>query len=238
MFARTDRLTLRPGWGEDAAMLAEALNDPRIARNTIDIPHPYTLDDAQAWLEAAQVAAGAHLLILAHEGRAVRLIGGIGLSPCGERPCELGCWIVPDCWGRGYATEAAAAMLGIARCLRMRQVTAGCFVDNPASIAVLRKLGFTATGERRAAYCRARGERVTAIDHALLLEATPIRGRSGTSRPAIGSAYQAKQRSAIMADPEYEQDDAAQQGNAQPEEALEEVQEEAAEEREDNRGYQ
>ena len=66
---------------------------------------------------------------------------------------ELGYWIAREYWGRGYATEAARAVLRLAKVLGHREAgVAGHFIDNPASGAVLRKVGFEPTGKLRRRY--------------------------------------------------------------------------------------
>jgi len=50
MFARTPRLLLRPGFPEDAPALAGAIADETIARNLANIPWPYSMRDAEAYL--------------------------------------------------------------------------------------------------------------------------------------------------------------------------------------------
>ena len=52
MFARTERLLLRPGWAEDAPALAQAIADEQIVRNLATAPWPYGLAEAQAFLGA------------------------------------------------------------------------------------------------------------------------------------------------------------------------------------------
>jgi RimJ/RimL family protein N-acetyltransferase len=67
----------------------------------------------------------------------------------GRRPSgaiELGYWIARPFWGRGYATEAASALIGIARALRLETLEGSHFLDNPASARVLEKLGFEPIG--------------------------------------------------------------------------------------------
>src|SRR5690606_28343339 len=53
MFARTDRLLLRPGWAEDAPALHAAIAEPAVVRNLARAPWPYRLTDAQAFLAGA-----------------------------------------------------------------------------------------------------------------------------------------------------------------------------------------
>ena len=63
-----------------------------------------------------------------------------------HRSGEIGYAFHPDFHGRGFATEAAQALLGLAfdgpwRDYGLRRVTARIDAENPASAAVLRKLG-------------------------------------------------------------------------------------------------
>ena len=51
MFARTQRLLLRPGWKEDASALFQAICDERIVCNLASAPWPYSFADAEAFLE-------------------------------------------------------------------------------------------------------------------------------------------------------------------------------------------
>ncbi|MFV0624751.1 GNAT family N-acetyltransferase [Sphingomonas sp. ac-8] len=166
MFARTERLTLRPGWAEDAPELVRALGHESVVRNTSRLPWPYALGDAEAFLQTPHSAHAPSLLVFAHDQGRVRLIGGAGLYARDDGPHELGYWITPDAQGRGYATEAARAVLGMADALHRPAVFARHFADNPASGRVLRKLGFVPTGERPLAYSRARAAEVPTVHYA------------------------------------------------------------------------
>ncbi|HEX8446449.1 MAG TPA: GNAT family N-acetyltransferase [Sphingomonas sp.] len=158
MFARTERLLLRPGWMDDAPALARALADVRIARGLATIPHPYALADAQAHLGTADVPRLPRMLIFERTGGAPDLVGGIGLVADGDR-ATLGYWIRPDRWHHGLATEAGRAMVAIADMLGHAELGATCFLDNPASSAVLRKLGFGRTGNIRSCGSLGRSDR-------------------------------------------------------------------------------
>ena len=50
MFARTERLLLRPGWLEDAPALAQAIGEEAVVRNLARAPWPYGEEQAQAYL--------------------------------------------------------------------------------------------------------------------------------------------------------------------------------------------
>lgn len=80
------------------------------------------------------------------------LIGNCAIrqASVGALDAELGYEIAPDHWGHGYATEAAAAMLGFAfDDLRLHRVAAWCVADNAGSIRVLEKLGLRREGHLR-----------------------------------------------------------------------------------------
>lgn len=168
MFARTERLLLRPGWVEDAPALTEAFAREQVVTNLATAPWPYAIDDAVAYLGRDHKADEADLLIFQRTMGAPRLIGGIGLAVRG-RDLQLGYWIVPSHWGLGFATEAGHAVVAMARdTLRIGRLVSGHFTDNPASGRVLDKLGFMPTGQELRP-SQARGGDVPCVTMALAL---------------------------------------------------------------------
>jgi RimJ/RimL family protein N-acetyltransferase len=146
MFARTERLLLRPGWIEDAPALFGAIADEAVVRNLATAPWPYTLDHARAFLATERRRNEPSLLIFLRTAGGPQLIGTIGLRRRSDA-LDLGYWIARPHWNRGYATEAGEAVVRIAReSLRVPRLAAGHFLDNPASGRVLEKLGFRPTG--------------------------------------------------------------------------------------------
>ena len=146
MFARTERLLLRPGWAEDAPALAAAIADEMIVRNLATAPWPYGLRDAEAFLAQARDPALPSFLIFERTDADPRLVGSCGLGRRPSGAVELGYWIARPFWGRGYATEAAVALIDIARTLGFTRLEGSHFLDNPASGRVLEKLGFEPLG--------------------------------------------------------------------------------------------
>ena len=146
MFARTERLLLRPGWAEDAPALAAAIADETIVRNLATAPWPYTIRDAEAFLAQPRDPVLPSLLVFERTGGAPLLAGACGLGRRPSGAVELGYWIARPFWGRGIATEACSALIAIARTLGLKQIEGSHFIDNPASGRVLEKLGFTAVG--------------------------------------------------------------------------------------------
>lgn len=155
MFIRSERLFLRPGWPEDWLELLEAIDDEAVLRNLARAPWPYTADDAKAFLGRQSERALPQLFITLPSADGAKLIGNVGLARNGD-DVEIGYWIARPYWGQGYATEAARAMLRLARTLGHRRLIAGHFIDNPESGRVLRKIGFEPTGQRRIRYSEGR----------------------------------------------------------------------------------
>jgi len=159
MFARTERLLLRPGWAEDAPALAKAISDHAIVRNLASAPWPYEQADAETFLGMERGASDPAWLLFRRTEGAPQLVGSAGLGRRPDGEVELGYWIARPYWGLGYASEAGRAAIDIARQgLRLPYLTASHFLDNPASGRVLEKLGFRATGEIVPRFSKARGE--------------------------------------------------------------------------------
>ena len=170
MFARTERLTLRPPWPEDAPALAAAIGHQAIARMLMRVPHPFTRVDADAFVARQRGAEEPRFVIMAHDGPLPALIGGIAIQeePDGH---HLAYWLCPDAWGRGYATEAARAVVDMARhALPLTELRAWHFTDNPASGRVLRKLGFAPTGRTLIMPSMGRAEPAPGIEYDLHLD--------------------------------------------------------------------
>ncbi|WP_353209585.1 GNAT family N-acetyltransferase [Sphingorhabdus sp.] len=146
MFARTERLLLRPSWPEDAHELHEAIADEGIVRNLASAPWPYTADDAVHFTTQQHEALYPAFLLMLRTKGAPRLIGACGIGDL-DGEAELGYWIARPYWGLGFATEASRAVIHIAKTVGHNKLIASHFTDNPASGNVLRKLGFQSTGK-------------------------------------------------------------------------------------------
>lgn len=73
------------------------------------------------------------------------------------RSGETGSWLGREHQGRGIGTRMRQAMCAfLFDCLEAQEITSGAFVDNPASLAVSRKVGYRPNGLRR--MVRRRGE--------------------------------------------------------------------------------
>jgi RimJ/RimL family protein N-acetyltransferase len=102
------------------------------------------VQDAEAFI--AHVAKGDEtaFAIALPDGR---LIGNCGIGRLRADGPEIGYAIGVDHWGRGYATEAARAVIDHAfGDLGFEELKAGARVSNPASRRVIEKCGFQWTG--------------------------------------------------------------------------------------------
>lgn len=160
MFARTERLLLRPIWPEDAAALHDAIADEAIVRNLARAPWPYTADDAASFAAMKQPEMLPNFMLMLRTDGAPQLIGSCGLDDS-DGDVEIGYWIARAHWGRGFAVEAAKAVVDVARALGHQKLVAGHFTDNPASGRVLRKVGFRPLGMVTQRYSVGRGQNVS-----------------------------------------------------------------------------
>jgi RimJ/RimL family protein N-acetyltransferase len=163
MFARTKRLILRPGWSEDAPALAAALGNDDVVRTMIHAPRPYDIDDAMQYLHRPRDPRLPDFLAFARTGGAPRLVGGCSVISRDSR-LELGYWVARPFWGLGFATEAAEAVMRIARATHIGRVTSVHTRDNKASGNVLRKLGFRPTGRTEERVSAKRNTRFTCVE--------------------------------------------------------------------------
>jgi RimJ/RimL family protein N-acetyltransferase len=157
----TKRLTLRPPLEVDLDDIAEFIGNPNVSRMLARVPYPYFRKDAKEWVEhaTANVEAGQDMAFTIHRER---LIGGITLEGFDDGVPELGYWLAEPAWGKGYATEAAAAVLAHAFTTRqVEKVMSSAFKENLASLNIQQKLGFKLNGEK-SIWSLARGEMVEA----------------------------------------------------------------------------
>jgi len=142
----TERLVLRSPCLADVKAIAALANDRRIAENTLRIPHPYRLADAEAFVAAANGGEQetVFLTTLRQDGS---VLGACGIAMLDGKTPEIGYWLGVPYWGNGYATEAARALIDYAFTQHdHQQLVAGARVSNPASRRVLEKCGFQWTG--------------------------------------------------------------------------------------------
>lgn len=157
---KTPRLVLRPFAAGDAAVVQRLAGAREVALTTQNIPHPYEDGVAEAWIATHGPAwEEGRFLTLAITSDRDGLVGAVSLhlTPAHRRG-ELGYWVGLPFWNRGYATEAAAALVDFGfRQLGLNRVQARYMTRNPASARVMEKLGMKLEGIQRQ-YMLVRGE--------------------------------------------------------------------------------
>jgi [ribosomal protein S5]-alanine N-acetyltransferase len=150
---RTTRLLLRSLEDEDATALVRLAGANEIAATTLNIPHPYTDGDARTFLSKANedFRAGRSVTFAISISPGRELCGAIGLNIAeANRRAELGYWIGVPFWGKGFATEAAGALVAFGfETLRLHRIFAHYFSGNTASQRVLEKIGMRHEGRFR-----------------------------------------------------------------------------------------
>lgn len=137
---RTRRLLLREARLDDAPSYALGVGEYEVARFLTPLPWPYTLAMAIDWLRQARPSTPERSMFVIE-------LPGRGLIGCVSLLGELGYWIARPHWNRGYATEAATALLDWHFAGTDAQfVPCSAHHDNAASLAVQKKLGFAPVG--------------------------------------------------------------------------------------------
>ena len=89
-------------------------------------------------------------LVVAWEGVVVGTQGFTTSDYLVTRTGETGSWLGQAHQGRGIGTRMRQAMCAfLFDCLDAQVITSGAFLDNPASLAVSRKVGYRPNGQRR-----------------------------------------------------------------------------------------
>src|SRR5205823_643968 len=110
------------------------------------------------------------------------LIGSTGLGFQSRDAAVTGYVLARDVWGQGYATEALAAMVDLARSLGVTRLLALCHADHRSSQHVLEKCGFREEGSRPVEFPNlAAGQQQPALCYALAIEAS-----EGSTRASAG----------------------------------------------------
>lgn len=172
----TERLTLRPLRVTDAADYAAYIGKEDLARMTGSVPYPFPEMSAEFWIinKLAKARRGlCHPYVLCFDdGKMFGLVDLFKRSEDG--PLEIGYSMAEQHWGKGYMYEACEAVIAEAReSLGATRIIAGVFADNPASIRLLVKLGFSAQDTQEQWFSMARMEKARGVVLSLDLTKTP-----------------------------------------------------------------
>jgi ribosomal-protein-alanine N-acetyltransferase len=172
-----DRVVIREWLPSDEASLRALATDPVVVR---------WVSDGEAWSDARieeflrrqrrHIAERGFCFGAMAVKASAEVIGLAGLQPMGTTAdVEVGWWLKPTYWGRGFATEAGRAALDAAFMrFELPRVVAIAHPDNRPSIRVIERLGLAF---ERHATGRELGLAAPDVDLVLYAMRNPIRGR-------------------------------------------------------------
>jgi len=154
----TERLALCPVTAADHPALLAHWTLPDVRRFLFDGEALSAAEVSQTIGESVRdfAAGGYGIWLIREHGQAVPagrdlagtdlmgtdLVGTVGLRPLDDEGLEIFYSLAPGSWGRGYATEAARAVVGHALgTLGLAEVLAEIDEGNTASVAVIKRLG-------------------------------------------------------------------------------------------------
>jgi RimJ/RimL family protein N-acetyltransferase len=149
MRIETERLELSPATPPDAELLLQLFTTPAVLRYLPTGP-PWTIDRAKQAVERRMKseAERGYSMLVVRKKETGDFIGNAGLQlvPNGSE-VEIAYHYLPSSWGKGYATEAAVAILshGLGSA-GLHTIIAVCMPENVASWRVMEKAGMRYQG--------------------------------------------------------------------------------------------
>ncbi|PZU86387.1 MAG: GNAT family N-acetyltransferase [Shinella sp.] len=145
----SQRLVMRAPHEEDIDALAHLANNAAIATMVSRMPHPYTMKDAADFVRRTNIGEIGKCVYAITKAVNGEFLGCCGLEPhsSDDETLEIGYWLGEPYWNKGYATEAAHALIDMAfRTRDIERIDARCRVTNVASRRVIQKCGFQFQG--------------------------------------------------------------------------------------------
>jgi len=146
----TDRLNLRPFQITDAPRVSELCNNYNIYKGTLTLPYPYPIESALLWIPTHEenFTNDKSYEFAITDKTTGELYGAIALSNNQKhKNGEIAYWVGEEYWGNGYAAEALKAIIDFAFTIKgYHRVWGRFFASNPASGAVMRKVGMEYEG--------------------------------------------------------------------------------------------
>jgi [ribosomal protein S5]-alanine N-acetyltransferase len=142
----TERLAIRQLELQDAPELAKISDTPAVSQWMAFMEGGFPLEKAEALIASQDETKEYFFAVRLLDGT---LIGAMGVIDHSDRTIEVGYWFGVDYQGKGYASEALRGTLeqiAADPALAPRPICAETRPDNAASIRLLTKTGFYATG--------------------------------------------------------------------------------------------
>lgn len=157
----------------DAGDVELYASDYDVAKNTLNIPHPYPkgsgVDFIQSELIREKKGELVTFAIIKKENK--QLIGLMSLMIAAQHQhAELGYWIGKPFWQKGYGTEAAKAVVDYGfRTLGLNKIYASAFKENRGSWRIMEKIGMEYEGMQKQHYFRF-GQFIDLVHYGILRE--------------------------------------------------------------------
>jgi [ribosomal protein S5]-alanine N-acetyltransferase len=154
MELKTERLIIRELKDEDLSEMVRLIDNINVSRLLEKVVNPYTEEDGKWFVnhckEEAKKEPRVHYeLAIEFEGK---FVGVISLSDVDlfQGTGSVGYWLGEDYWKQGLMTEAAREIIRFGfEDLGLRRIDIGAYVENEASNALIKKLGFQPEGVRK-----------------------------------------------------------------------------------------
>lgn len=167
---KTERLYLRTPNLSDAPRMQRILEDFEVAKNLSRVPHPYPENGAEEYLERIAGTTELYDTKFAIIDKDGQFCGMTGFGRQSDLP-QLGYYLDPLHWGKGYMSEACKAVIGwMFEVADPAHIRSGVFEHNAASLAIQNKFGFEEVG-RSTLHCLAQSADLPHIDTQLKREA-------------------------------------------------------------------
>jgi RimJ/RimL family protein N-acetyltransferase len=145
-FIETERLSIRRLVKDDAPFILELVNEPAFIKNIAD-RGVRNLEDARKYIADGPLTMyekygfGLFAVELKESGVPIGMCGLLKRDTLED--VDIGYAYLESHWGKGYASEAGAAMVDYGRnVVGLKRIVAITAQDNQGSINVLEKLGF------------------------------------------------------------------------------------------------
>jgi len=138
-------VTLRKPEITDKEVIALLANNKKVWDNLRDLmPYPYSVDDADLFIEMALSSEDQKIFAILYRGELAGVIGLHRQKDVCRLTAEIGYWIGEPYWNKGIATLAVklATVYGITR-MGLVRIFAHAYDFNKASQRVLEKAGYT-----------------------------------------------------------------------------------------------
>ena len=152
----TKRLLLRDYEMSDKKVTRELLDDLDVTRFLSVVPHPYTESDADVFLKMTlknrEKKPREEYNLVVTDKETNEFLGAVGISSINEldKSATMGYWLGKRHWRNSYMTEVVLEIIRFAfEELKLRRINISAAVENDASNALIKKVGFVYEGTRK-----------------------------------------------------------------------------------------